>query len=453
METVDQLICARWILPIAPKNIVLENHAIAIKDGLIKDILPADAAKEQFYAQDFLDLNDHVLMPGLVNTHAHTPMNLFRGLADDLELMDWLNNHIWPAEKELINAESVIVGSRLAIAEMLRGGTTCFNDHYFFPSVTGEVAMEEGIRASLGCVIMSVPTEWAQDEATYVSKALQILENQPDNPLITWTIAPHAPYTVSDDSFKKVKELSERFNLPVHLHLHETAFECEQSIQDHGKRPIQRMADLGLLNSKLIAVHMTQMTDDEIKQIKDSGTHVAHCPESNLKLASGFAPINKLLDADINVSIGTDGAASNNDLDMFGELRTAALIAKAVSGNPTCLPAAKALEMATINGAKALGLDDKIGSLEPGKAADMIAVDFSSYLTRPIFNPMSHLVYAINRLQVSDVWVAGKRLLKDGKLTKLNTEKLIQRAQELADKAKPFQSNSKDKEEALASAS
>jgi len=440
MQQVDQIISAPWICPIAPQNTVLENHSLAIRDGRIVALMPQDAMQQHFQATKTITLKNHVLLPGLVNAHAHTPMNLFRGLADDLALMDWLQNHIWPAEQAIINSESVADGTHLAIAEMLRGGVTCFNDHYFFPDAIAKTAIATGMRAAIGFVIMSVPTQWASDEAGYFARAKETLANNPKHPLITWTVAPHAPYTVSDDSLKQVKQLADEYNLQIHMHVHETEFEVTESVEKYGKRPLQRLHKLGLLSPKFINVHMVHLTDAEIKLIKETGSHVVHCPESNLKLASGFAPISKLQNAGVNVALGTDGAASNNDLDLMGEMRTAALLAKAVSGNPTSLPAHEALKMATLNGAKALGLDHEIGSLELGKAADFIAVDLGSYLTQPIFNPMSHLVYAANRLQVSDVWIAGKQLLQDGRFTQMDIDAIVTKAQKWQKLALPFRS-------------
>lgn len=438
MQTIDLLLSARWVLPIAPHNHVLEHHSVAITKGRLVDILPTTVALQRYKPAEHLDLPTHALMPGLVNAHAHTPMNLFRGLADDLPLMDWLNNHIWPAEKALINPESVAVGSRLAIAEMIRGGITCFNDNYFFPDVTAHVAIEEGIRAALGCIVMSVPTEWAQDEDGYFRQAERILKQTPSSSLISWTLCPHAPYTVSDRSLTRVKALADELHLPVHMHVHETAFEVELGLRDHQCRPLARLERLGLLNERFISVHMTQLTSDEIKRIAAAGAHVVHCPESNLKLASGLAPIRQLLDAGINVAIGTDGAASNNDLDLFGELQTAAMVAKTQSQDPTTLPAPQALAMATLHGARALGLEREIGSLEAGKSADVIAIDLGHYFTQPIYDPRSHLAYAVNRLQVSDVWVAGRALLRQGNFTQLDTKLLIAQAQHWANQAAPF---------------
>lgn len=443
MENIDLLISARWILPIAPQNQILERHALVIRGEYIIDLLSLEKAKQKYRTTDCLNLEDHVIMPGLVNSHTHTPMNLFRGLADDLQLLDWLQKHIWPAEKALINAESVRTGTELAIAEMLRGGTTCFNDHYFFHDTIAQVASEAGIRACVGILVMNVPTEWAEDEKTYLSRAKETLTKNEIHPLISWALAPHAPYTVSDTALKEIIKLSEQYNLPVHMHIHETKHEIEQGLQEYGKRPLARLHELGLLSQHLIAVHMTQLTPKEIELVRKTQTNVVHCPESNLKLASGIAPIAKLLRAGVNVAIGTDGAASNNDLDLFGEMRTAAFTAKVSGTDPTHLPAEEAIKMATLNGAKILGLENKIGSLEIGKLADIVAVDLSSYLTQPVFNPISHLVYATNRLQVSDVWVAGKQLLKQGEFTKLDIKRILKDSLKWVDRALPYKAFAK----------
>lgn len=438
MNTIDLIISAKWLLPIAPENTVLENHSIAVDKGKIIALGRTHDLLTRFKSKEHIQLENHAVMPGLINAHSHTPMSLFRGLADDLALMDWLNKHIWPAEKALINETSVKVGSRLAIAEMLRSGTTCFNDSYFFPDISAQVAIEEGIRALVGCMIMNVPTQWAQDENEYFSKAKTTLEKRPSSHLISWTMCPHAPYTVNDSSLKKVKEFSTNYNIPIHMHVHETEFEVSESLKTYGKRPLQRIDELGLLSDKFIAVHMTQLIPQEIERLQATGAHVVHCPKSNLKLASGFSPVDALMNAKVNVAIGTDSAASNNQLDMFSELNTAALLSKAVSKNPKSFSAAQALAAATINGAKALGLSDITGSIEKGKFADVIAINLADISTQPIFNPMSHLVYAIDRSQVSDVWIAGKRLLKSGQLTQLNTQKLHEEVRYWAEKALPF---------------
>lgn len=453
MQNIDTLISARWVLPIAPDNVVLENHSLAIADDKIVGLLPTSQALQQYAPKLHHELNNHALLPGLVNAHAHTPMNLFRGLADDLELMDWLQNYIWPAEQDIVNAESVSDGTHFAMLEMLRGGITCFNDHYFFPNEIAKAAIGAGLRASVGLVIMSVPTQWAQNEDDYFKKALDTLDSPSNNSLIHWTLAPHAPYTVSDDSLRRVKQLSEERNLQIHMHVHETQTELQTDLDNHGKRPLQRLHDLGLLSDRFIAVHMVHLNDAEIDLLRQTGTHVVHCPESNLKLASGFAPIQKLLDKNINVAVGTDGAASNNDLDLFGELQTAAMLAKAQSGNPTALPAAEAIKMATLNGAKALGLDKEIGSLEKGKAADCIAVDLDHYFTQPVYNPMSTLAYAVNRQQVSDVWVAGKQLLRHGEFTQLDRTAIVNKAKTWFKKAETFKSQGSTMQTSVAASS
>ncbi|MDP1574107.1 MAG: TRZ/ATZ family hydrolase [Coxiellaceae bacterium] len=432
MKTIDTLIHARWIVPVVPRNQILEQHSIAIQAGKILDILPTDLAKQNYTAQNTLDRSSHVVMPGLINTHAHTPMNLLRGLADDLALMDWLNNHIWPAEGKLLSEESVYAGSSLAIAEMLRGGTTLFNDHYFYPNVTARAAIDAGMRACVGLWVGNAPTGWAKDAEECLEKAAIEFENRPESDLITYAMAPHSPYITSDDHLLKTKTFADKHNLRFHIHLHETQAEIDIDLKQYNMRPMERFKKLGLLDDKLIAVHMVQLTDEEIALCAEKKINVSHNPESNLKLGGGFAPIAKLMKAGVNVCLGTDGAASNNDLDMFSELRTAALIAKAVASDPTVCDAMSALEMATINGAKAMGLADQIGSIEKGKMADIIAIDFNHLCTQPVFNPISHLAYAVNSLQVSDVFIAGKQLLNKGEFTALDIKKIMHDANQYA---------------------
>lgn len=434
MQQIDTLLHARWIVPIVPRNQILEHHSLAIHDKKIIAILPTETAKKNYTAKNNLDRSDHVVMPGLVNTHAHTPMNLLRGLADDLQLIDWLNHYIWPAEAKLLCPESIYDGSRLAIAEMIRGGTTCFNDHYFFPNETARAAIDIGMRACIGLWVGSVPTGWAKNAEEYLEKAKHTYANRNKNSLITFALAPHSPYVNDDHSLMLTKHFADENNLRIHIHLHETKTEIEMNLEKYGNRPLARFEKLGLLNERLIAVHMVHLSDEEMMLCAEKKLHVSHNPESNLKLASGFAPIAKLLKAGVNVCLGTDGAASNNDLDMFGELRTASFIGKALSQDPTALNAMTVLEMATINGAKALGLEKEIGSIEMGKYADVIAVDFNHLFTQPIFNPISHLVYAVNRLQVSDVLIAGKQLLNRGEFVTVDVSEIIVRAKKWTEK-------------------
>jgi len=436
---IDTLINARWVIPVDaknnhPENNILEHHSLAINDGKIIAILPTDKAKTKYTAAKEHQLENHAVMPGLINCHTHAAMTLFRGLADDLPLMEWLNQHIWPAEQKWIGPEFVNDGTRHAIAEMIRGGTTCFNDMYFFPDQAAEVAVETGIRAMIGLILIDFPTAWAKDADEYLLKGEQVHDKYRHNSHIHTAFAPHAPYTVSDEPLQRINILAEELDIPVHMHIHETADEVSQSEEQHGRRSIQRLHELGLLSPRLLAVHMTQLTKDEIALLSAQGVHVVHCPESNLKLASGFCPVNDLLQEDINVALGTDGAASNNDLDMLGEMRTAALLAKGTSGNSSVLPAHKALEMATINGAKALGIDHITGSLTKGKAADVIAIDLDTIESQPLYDPISHIVYAANRNQVSDVWVAGKQLLKDRVLTSIEEKTVLNKSREWQEK-------------------
>lgn len=435
---IDTLINARWLLPIEPTGTLLTDHAVAIDDGHIVGICPQQQAREQFKARQSLDLAEHVVMPGLVNAHNHVAMSLMRGIADDLPLMDWLQNHIWPAEQKWVNCDFVYDGSLLACAEMLRGGTTCFNDMYFFPEDTVRAAELAGIRASVGLILINFPSAWAQDADEYISKGLALHDQLKNHALITTAFAPHAPYTVSDAPLQRIAMLAEELDIPIHMHIHETAFEVEDAMKQTGQRPLARLQQLGLLSPRLLGVHMTQLSDEEIAQYATAGAHVVHCPESNLKLASGFCPVDGLLKAGVNVALGTDGAASNNDLDMFGEMRTAALLAKAVASDASAVPAETALRMATINGARALGLDDKIGSLEPGKAADIIAINLQGIETEPLYHPVSQLVYATGRERVTDVWVAGQHVLKDRQLTTLDEKQILANARQWQEKLIPY---------------
>jgi len=440
MQPVDTLIHARYIIPVEPEGHVFENHCLGIQSGQIVDIIPQTEAKRCFEAVNILHLNDHVLIPGLINAHTHAAMTLMRGLADDLPLMKWLQEHIWPAESAWVSSEFVQDGTQLAIAEMLRGGTTCFNDMYFFPDVAADVVKSAGMRAVLGLIVLDFPTVWANNAQEYLSKGIEVFDRYRDEPLIHHAFAPHAPYSVANEPLEKIKLQAEELDIPVHMHVHESIDEVEQSINDHGMRPLARLDKIGLLSPRLLAVHMTQLNDDEVKLLSTSGSHVIHCPESNLKLASGTCSVAALLDTGVNVAIGTDGAASNNDLDMLGEMRTAALLAKNVTGDASSVPAERALSMATINGARALGLDETIGSLLPGKSADITAINLGDIETQPVYHPVSQLVYATGRDKVTDVWVAGQHLLKDRKLTTIDEKEVITRARKWGEKIRETES-------------
>jgi 5-methylthioadenosine/S-adenosylhomocysteine deaminase len=434
MQAVDWLIAARWIVPVKPHGTVLDHHALVLHEGRIADLLPAGEASEKYRPSISYTLDRHALIPGLINAHTHAAMTLLRGLADDLPLMEWLKGHIWPAEQRWVGEQFVHDGTQLAVAEMLRGGTTCFNDMYFFPEVTARVAANTGIRASIGLILVDFASAWASNPDEYISKGLEIYDEHKGQALIQTAFAPHAPYTVSDSSLQRIGTLANELEIAVHMHVQETTDEINQSIAVHTVRPLERLSRMGLLSSSLLAVHMTQVLDQEIAKFAESGAHVLHCPESNLKLASGFCPVHKFLDAGVNVALGTDGAASNDDLDMFGEMRTAALLAKGVSSDASALPAAQALRMATLNGAVALGLGSETGSIEIGKSADIVAVDLGSIEAQPLYNPVSQLVYATTRDKVSDVWVAGRHLLKDRALTTIDEKEILHQVHTWRDK-------------------
>ncbi len=422
----DIRINARWVIPIEPAGVVLEHYAVIIRADRIAAVVPQHEADTRFHTRETLDLPQQVLLPGLINMHGHAAMSMFRGLADDLPLMTWLNDHIWPAEAQFVNAEFVADGTKLAIAEMLRTGTTTFSDMYFFPDISARVAADVGMRASVGLILIDFPTVWANSSEEYIDKGLAVFDKYKGHDLIKTAFAPHAPYTVSDEPLKQIRTLADELELNVHMHIHETAFEVSDAVKNTGQRPLARLNELGLLTPSLQAVHMTQLLDEEIDLLAASGSHVIHCPESNMKLASGICPINRLLSAGINVALGTDSSSSNNDLDMFGEMRSAAMLAKISTMDATAAPAEQVLQMATINGARALGMDDITGSLEVGKFADIVAVNFDTIESIPVYDPVSHLVYCSSRDHVTDVWIAGKQRLTDRVLNTIDENKLKQ---------------------------
>ena len=424
---VDCLIQGKWVIPVQPAG-VLENHSIAIHAGRIVGILPHEQAIKRYKTNNIINCQQHALLPGFINSHTHAAMNLLKGIADDLPLSTWLEDHIWPAEARWLSESFIHDGSLLAIAEMLRGGTTTFNDMYLFPEVTARCAQLSGIRAAIGLVVLDFPTPWAQNADEYLSKGLALRDELDTESLISVALAPHAPYTVSDAPLKRIATLANELDIPVHIHVHETADEITTAINMGGQRPIERLNKLGLLTPNLQAVHLTQVNIDEIEQLAENRVNVVHCPESNLKLASGICPVNSLINAGINLAIGTDGAASNNDLDMLGEMRSAALLAKGFSGDATALSTQQALEMATINGARTLGIEEETGSLEKGKAADIIAIKLDSLETQPVYDPLSSLVYSCSRESVEHVWVAGRQLLKDRHLITLDESELLENA-------------------------
>ncbi|MCK9813963.1 N-ethylammeline chlorohydrolase [Pseudomonas chlororaphis] len=419
----DLLLLPTWLVPVEPAGVVLKEHGLGIRDGRIAYIGPrAEALK--LAASEVRELPGMLLSPGLINAHGHAAMTLFRGLADDLPLMTWLENHIWPAEAKWVDEAFVRDGTDLAIAEQLKGGITCFSDMYFFPKVASERVHNSGIRAQIAIPILDFPIPGAASADEAIRQGVELFGDLKHHPRISITFGPHAPYTVGDENLEKIRVIAEELDASIHMHVHETAFEVQQAVEQHGERPLARLARLGLLGPRFQAVHMTQISDDDLALLVETNSSVIHCPESNLKLASGFCPVERLWLAGVNVAIGTDGAASNNDLDLLGETRTAALLAKAVAGSATALDAHRALRMATLNGARAMGLESEVGSLEVGKAADLVAFDLSGLAQQPIYDPVSQLIYATGRDCVKHLWVAGKQLLDDRRLTRLDEEQL-----------------------------
>jgi len=429
-QFVDTIIFARYVLPIHPMK-VYENMALIIDEGKIVNLIPAEDVIIEYLAAEEIFLDHHVLMPGLVNTHNHAAMSLLRGLADDAPLEEWLNDHIWPAEVEHVSDSFVRLGAQLAIAEMVRSGTTCFSDMYFYPNATAEAVDKSGVRAQICATLLDLPTKEAQTPEEYLAIADGLISNYQHHPRISPALGPHAPYTVSDDSFSKVKELSDKYQVPMQIHVHETQKEVDDSVAQLNKRPITRLDELGLLTPHTQLVHMTALDDDDIARVKKSGASIVHCPRSNLKLASGFCDITQLAKEGINISIGTDGAASNNALDMFSEMQYAAMLAKAVSSDATSIPAETALHMATLGGAKALGLDALIGSLETGKAADVIAIDMSQLEQMPHLSVISQLVYTQVGHLCTDAWVDGQAVMRNRELSHLNLNELMDEANEV----------------------
>ena len=426
-KQVDLIVQPEWLVPVVPAGAVYQDCAIAILNGRIEAVLPIEEIQTNYQAPETIRLAGQALMPGLVNAHGHSAMTLLRGYADDLPLQNWLNEHIWPAESQWVSDEFVRDGTRIACGEMIRSGTTCFSDMYFFPDITAEVANQAGLRSRIAFPIIDFPSAWAQGPDEYMHKGLALHDQYKNHSLVTAAFGPHSPYTVNDQALERIAVLSEELDAQIHIHLHETQKEVEDSLEQYGQTPIARMEQLGILGPRTEAVHMTQLSEADLEIVKKTNTSVIHCPKSNLKLASGFCPISDLLDNHITLGLGTDSAASNNCLNMLEEMRFASLVSKAASNNATALSAQESLHMATLGSATAMGLGSEIGSLEAGKAADMISVEINNLQSQPLYNLISQLVYSVPT-QAKNVWVNGKALLLDGELQTLSTTELLARA-------------------------
>ncbi|MGB7300675.1 MAG: TRZ/ATZ family hydrolase [Burkholderiaceae bacterium] len=419
------IILPEWVATIDADDTVLTQSAVVVQEGKILAITPRNEAFQRYPDMTRIERPGHLLSPGFINTHTHAAMSLMRGFADDMPLQSWLNDHIWPAEGKWVSPEFVYDGALLSCHEMLLGGTTLFNDMYFFPEATARAAQSIGMRANIGIIVIDFPSAYGTGPDDYLRKGFALRDKYLDDTNVGFTLAPHAPYTVSDEAFKRIKILSEELELQVHIHLHETAFEIDESIRHHGIRPLQRMANLGLIGPNLLAVHVVHLNTEEIRTLKDNNCSVAHCPHSNLKLGSGIAPIGALMDAGVNVAVGTDGSASNNRLDMLGETRTAALLAKGYTHNPEQFSAKQALHAMTMGGAKALGREKELGSIEPGKLADLITIDLSQPQMQPVFDPVSQLIYSADRSQVGDVWIGGRLVAHKQRLIETSAQTAV----------------------------
>lgn len=428
LKTIDTLISARWVIPVEPHNVYHENYAVAIHQNRIIDLLPQDKAQEIYQAKETIDLSDHALLPGFINTHTHSPMTLFRGLADDLLLMDWLHNHIWPAEKAWLNEEFIHEGTQLAMAEMIRSGTTCFNEHYFHPQIIAEEATKAKMRVRAGCLLMELVTMHNSDLDGCLKNAVNLMQQYHDDDYIKVSLAPQGPYSVCDASLIRIREAAQEYQLPIHMHVHETQDEINQSITEFGVRPLKRLHQLGLLSPNFQAAHMVQLNEEDFDIIKETDLRIIHCPEANLKLASGFCPVDRLLKTGALLGLGTDGAASNNNVNLLGSIRITALLAKAVVHDATAVSAATALRMATLNGAKLLQWDHDIGSIEVGKSADIIAINLNELNTQPVYNPISQVVYAANATQVTHSWINGVCVMENRQLKTLDEEGILAKA-------------------------
>ncbi len=420
MSAPTLVIAPAWLARVEPGYDVETGMAVVVEGDRIAAIEPVEQACASRPAAEVVELPGHLLCPGFVNLHCHAAMSLLRGIGDDLPLERWLAERMWPIEGQLVSAEFVHDGALLGCHELLMGGVTCVNDMYFFPESLLLAARALGMRAVAGIVVIDFPSPYGAGPEDYLAKGLAMRDRWLDDPLAGFALAPHAPYTVGDEPLRRVATLARELGLPVHIHVHETADEVAQGIERHGCRPLERLARLGLVGPELVAVHAVHLEPAEIELLARHSASVAHCPHSNLKLGSGIAPVAELLDAGVNIGLGTDGAASNNRLDLLHEAHTAAMLAKGASRRADVFPARAVLEAMTLGGARALGMEDRIGSIRPGKQADLVAVDLRAPESRPVFDPISHLIYTAGREHVAEVWIAGRHVVRKRQLADKN---------------------------------
>jgi len=426
MRTVDLRIDAAWIVPVESPG-TLTGHALIVDAGKIAAIVASADADAQFSPRERMSLPNHVLVPGFVNAHTHSAMTLMRGIADDVPLKAWLTQHIWPRESRFVSPEFVHDGTMLACAEMLRGGVTACNDMYFYPGDAVRAYESTGMRALIGLPVLDFPTAYAADAEAYLARGLEARDAWKRVAHVAFSLAPHAPYTVGDATFSRIVTYARQLDLPIQTHLAETRLEVDEARAATGTTTLARLDTLGATGPNFIAVHAVHLDEHDIATLVRHRCHVVHCPASNMKLASGIAPVARLVAEGVNVALGTDGAASNNRLDMMSEMRLASLLAKVSTGDASALPAHQVLAMATLNGARALGFDDVTGSLVAGKDADIVAVDQGTVTTQPVFDPVSHLVNVAERGDVTDVWVRGRRMVAGRSLVAIDEASILAR--------------------------
>ena len=429
MEPIDTLVCARWVLPVEPDGRVLDDHAVAMRAGRIVAVVPAAEARLRFDAHETIERPDHVVLPGLVNAHTHAAMVLQRGRAANLPLGRWLRTAGWPHGRRPADPEFVRDGTELAIAEMLRGGITCFADKQLWPDVVARAASAAHMRASVGLVVAESPSSWASSADEYIDRGMHLRDEYLGDPLVTTHFAPQSIQASSDATLARVRRLADELDVPVAMLLHETTLEVEQYLRKFGQRPLERLAGLGLVSPQLVAIHMTQVEPRDIDLLAGSGASIVHCPESNLRHGSGVCPVARLLGRGVRVALGTDGAAANNDLDLLAEARLAGLLSAGVAATPGDLVATDLLRMATLEGARTLGLGEVTGSLVPGKWADLCCLNLRATRSWPVHDVPTAVIYATSSQQVTDTWVGGRRLLAESRLTLMDESAVLERAE------------------------
>lgn len=428
MQSVDFILCGDYILTMNDYMDVITDGAIAVDGDRIVDLDKKTEILRKYTSKRTVEGRNRVLLPGLINTHTHAAMVYFRGLADDLPLKEWLEGHIWPAENHWLGPEFISDATELACLEMLKAGITTYNDMYFFGSSAALSAKKIGMRAVLGAGILDFPSASAKNAEEYLLNAENFSKEWKGDELIIPSIAPHAVYTCSSETFKKAKRLAERLGLYLHIHLSETEWEVKDSLSRFGKRPVEYLYDIGFLDSNVLAAHCVWLSDNEINIISEMKVGVSHCIESNLKLASGIAPVVKLINSNVKVSFGTDSAASNNDLNILGEMSTASKVHKAINNDPTVLDSKTVVKMATRWAAEVLGISDKIGTIEKGKIADVISINLKSPHLVPLYDIYSHIVYAAQPSDIEMVMVNGKMVVNNGRLLTADEDEILSKA-------------------------